>query len=312
MRILTKQNIEDLVFLDIETTYDDPNFNEKSPMYEAWKYDFMKQFRGEDSGMTEEGLKEAIINSYFKMAALDANYARIACITMGVVRKGEIYILTFSGDEKKMLEDLNDALTKTVIPKSYLVGHTIIGFDGPFIAKRCMIKGVELHNWFDVAHLKPWELPYLDISKLWQSTGFKASSLLSICAALGVESPKDDITGADVPKLFHAGEIKRIVMYCERDVVASIQCFRAMCNREPLKLAPGAITIEADILTYLMSGGQYTKEIQDMLIKFLKSLSKTERGYAFTILEAIPTKAKGKATDFDNKHIKILKENTLI
>lgn len=308
MRILTKQNIEDLVFLDIETTYDDPEFSKESPMYSAWRYDFMKQFKGKDPEMAQDELGEAIIEGYFTGAALDANYGRIICITMGVVRQGEIYLKTFSGEEKDILEKLNDALDRTVTPKSWLVGHTIIGFDGPYIARRCMINRVPLHNWFDVAHLKPWEVPYLDISALWKGTGFKPSSLLSMCSALGVPSPKEDISGAEVPHLFHKGEIKRIITYCEKDVVAVVQCFRALCNRDFLDIAPGAITIEADILTYLMSGGRYTDEVKETLTAFLKALSKTEREKAFTILEAIPTKAKGKATDFDKKHIKELKE----
>ena len=297
MRYLTKQNIEDIVFIDAETTYGDPNFDENHHMFEAWKYDCAK------TGIVET---EEIIAEYFKISPLKPEYGRISVITMGVVRKGEIYLKSFSGDEKKLLEEFNAALEKTVTPKSWLCGHSIIGFDGPYIMKRCLINNVDLHKWFDVAHLKPWEVPYLDIAVLWKGTAYRMSSLVSMCSSLGVPTPKDDISGAEAPKLYWQGEIKRIVRYCEKDVVATIQCFRKMCNRDLLDVTPGAYTIEADILTYLVSGGQYNKEVKEKLEEFLGTLSKAEHAIAIEILEAIPTKAKGKETDFTKKHIKEL------
>jgi len=297
MLILKKQNIEDLIFMDIETSYADPNFNEESPMWEAWKYDFMKRFQNKDPEMTDDELKEDIIGEYFRRAALFPEFGIISCITMGVVRKGELFLMTFSGDEKEMLEDFNDALQQTVTTKTWLVGHAITVFDCPYIAKKCMSHRLDMHKLFDVAHLKPWEVSYLDTATLWKGTGYKNSSFITMCLALGVKYPKDDMTGADAPRLFWEGEIKRICAYCEKDVIALAQCIRVLMDRDPLEVSKGTLTMETDVLTYLMSGGRYTDEIQEKLIEALGNLSKAQRAKAIKILEAIPTKKKGMQTD---------------
>jgi len=248
MQILIKQKIENIVFIDIETAPVDPDFNEKSYLYDAWKYFCAnKDFDG------------TIIESYLKESPLYAEFGRIVCITMGVVKKKKIFLKTFFGDEKEILEDFNDALDKTINLKSWLCGHTITGFDCPYIAKRCLINQVELHKWFDVAHLKPWEVEYLDLATLWKATAFKPTPLITMATALGVASPKDDMSGKDVGRIFYEGGIKRIMAYCEKDVICVINCYRALCYEGPLNVDQKTLTTETGILTYLINGGKYTE-----------------------------------------------------
>jgi hypothetical protein len=52
--------------------------------------------------------------------------------------------------------------------------------------------------------------------------------------AFGIPTPKDGIEGADVSKCFHNGEIERIVKYCDKDVVALVNVFKAMRGEELL------------------------------------------------------------------------------
>ena len=301
MKILKKQNIEDIVFLDIETSYAEPDFNEESLFYKAWEYDFLKH--------TPQATADEVIAGYFDRASLFPEYGIITCITMGVVKKGKISLITFSGEEKDLLKQLNDALDRTVYLKSWLCGHTITMFDGPYIAKRCMVNEVSLHEWFDVGHLKPWEVPYLDLAVLWKGTGYKNSSLLSMVTCLGLPSPKDDISGKDAPRLFWEGEIKRICAYCEKDVIAVINLYMKLCGESPLevKVSEGPVTVERDILTYLVTGGKYTDEIKRLLEEFLQDLkSVADKDRAIAILNAIPSRAKGKTTDITKKDIKEL------
>lgn len=299
MKILTKQNVEDIVFIDIETSYDDPDFDENAYLYDAWKYDFLKH--------SPDATKEEIIEGYFSKASLSAEYGIIICITMGVVKANKIFLKTFYGEERNLLVEFKEALERTVSLKSWLCGHTITGFDGPFITKRCLINAVPLHNWFDVAHLKPWELPYLDIATLWKGTGFKASSLISMSACLGVPSPKDDISGKDVPKLFHEGDIKRICLYCEKDVIAVINLFMRLCYKDLLEIDLDTLSTQIDVLTYLINGGEYNDKIKINLEQFINSLTAlADRKRAVAILNAIPSKAKGKITHVTKKDIKDL------
>mgnify|MGYP003631421372 CR=1 FL=1 len=231
MKILAKQNIRDIVFIDIETAPADPNFNKNSPYYDAWKYYYDKQ-----------DFEDTLVQSYRRLSPLMAEFGIIVCITIGIVSKNQIRLKTFSGAERLLLGEFNAMLDKTVSLKSWLCGHSITVFDAPFISKRCIVNRVPLHSFFDVAHLKPWEVPYLDIATLWKGTGYKTSSLISMCTALGVPHPKDDISGADVGRLFYEGQIKRICIYCEKDVISTINCFMAMCYGDPLEVAVETLT----------------------------------------------------------------------
>jgi len=47
---------------------------------------------------------------------------------------------------------------------------------------------------------------------------------------LGIDSPKEDINGAEVHSTFYAGEIDRIKEYCQRDVITLIQIALRLSN----------------------------------------------------------------------------------
>lgn len=300
MRLLQKKNIEDILFFDIETAHADGDFNEESPLYDAWEYDQMRNV--EDV--------ECLIALYNKIAPLFAEYGRIACITIGAVVKGEVILKTFSNEsEKELLQEFNESMSKFATNKTLLCGHNILDFDMPFIMKRCIINRVPLQMLFDTAHLKPWETSVLDTAMLWKGTGWKKQSLSSILSALGLPSPKDDISGADVGRLYHEGEIDRIVTYCEKDVMSTINLFRALRYEEPYG-APIAYKehtpIAKKLLTYLFEGGAYDEDIKEQLTQSLRGLSGKGKEMAIEILNSIPTKAKGKETFITKKDIKEL------
>jgi len=300
MRILQKQNIEDILFFDIETAPSDKDFNQESPLYEAWHYDQMKNVETE----------EELIELYHKISPLMGEYGRIVCITIGAVKNGEVILKSFSNeDEKKLLEDFNESITKFSTNKTMLCGHNIIDFDMPFVMKRCLVNKVPLHLLFDTAHLKPWETSVLDTAILWKGTGWKKQSFISVLAALGLPSPKDDISGADVGRLYYEGQINRIVTYCEKDVFQTINLMRALRYEEPFEEAIqlGDYTpTPKKILTYLHEGGEYDEDIQAQLRDVIKSLNPKDKSIAIEILNTIPTKAKGKETFITKKDIKEL------
>jgi hypothetical protein len=56
-----------------------------------------------------------------------------------------------------------------------------------------------------------------------------------------IPTPKDDISGADVARVYYEdGDLERIKVYCEKDVVALIQLF--------LKMQGGHLVDESDII----------------------------------------------------------------
>ena len=72
---------------------------------------------------------------------------------------------------------------------------------------------------------KPWEVPHLDTLELWKFGDYKHfTSLKLLTKVLGVPSPKDDIDGSEVAKVFYKDkDIDRIATYCEKDVIAVAQ-----------------------------------------------------------------------------------------
>lgn len=295
MRILRKQNIEDFLFFDIETAPAVPELIKDTPLWDAWEYYCI------NNGIDD------IEGSYLEQAPLHAEFGRIACITIGIVRNDQIRIKTFSNeDEKELLEDFFDTISSFATNRTFLCGHVIVGFDIPFVMKRSMVHRILPHTLFDVAHLKPWEVTAMDTATLWKGTAFKMSTLISLTSCLGLESPKEDISGADVGRLFWEGEINRIVEYCERDVVAVVNVVQALRGEESLVVAEKIETKPVGIVDYLWAGGEYTDDIHDTLKEALSKMTGADKKRALDILLALPSKAKGKVTSITKNDIKEL------
>lgn len=295
MRILRKQRIEDFLFFDIETAPAVPELIPDTPLWDAWEYHCIKN-----------GIED-VAGSFLEQAPLHGEFGRIACISIGIVRNGEIRLKSFANeDEKLLLEEFNETLASFTTNRTFLCGHVITGFDIPFVAKRCMVHGLLPDLLFDVAHLKPWEVSAMDTATLWKGTAFKMSTLISVCAALGVESPKDDISGSDVGRLFWHGEIDRIVEYCEKDVVAVVNVVNVLRGEEQMQTAEVIEEEKIGVLDYIFAGGEYTSRIADQLKEVISKMNKTDKGRAMEILNALPCRAKGKQTSITKKDIKEL------
>ena len=302
MKILKKYNVEDFIFIDIETACGHREITEDLSLYDAWYYDNHKK-----------NLDDNLIDLYYKEASLYAEYGKIVCITIGVIRKGKIFIKSFFDDnEKELLHNFNETVSTLINHKTWLVGHAITGFDVPFIMKRCVINEVSVHDLFDVSNLKPWEVKFFDTMTLWKGTGWKNSSLISITSALGLPSPKDEISGKDVSREYWTGNSDKIVRYCEKDVKSVINIilkfrgdnlsdYTLNVNKEN---DTKDVKTTKSILTHLFEGGKYTPEMRKKLNEFLKKQTPANKKRAIEILNSIPTKAKGKETYITKKDIK--------
>jgi hypothetical protein len=97
-----------------------------------------------------------------------------------------------------------------------------------------LIHGLKLPNVLNLAGKKPWEIQHLDTMELWKFGDYKAyTSLALLCHIFKIPTPKDDITGADVARVFYEeNDLRRITTYCEKDVIALIQLFLKMNGEE--------------------------------------------------------------------------------
>jgi len=69
---------------------------------------------------------------------------------------------------------------------------------------------------------------------LWKFGDYKNFTSLSLlCHIFKIPTPKDDISGADVARVYYEeNDLNRIKIYCEKDVVALIQLFIKMQGRD--------------------------------------------------------------------------------
>ena len=108
-----------------------------------------------------------------------------------------------------------------------LCAHNGKEFDFPYIARRMIIHNIELPYKLNLFGKKPWEVPHLDTLELWKFGDYKTyTSLKLLTNVLGIPSPKDDIDGSDVYRVYYEENgIDRIITYCEKDTIAVAQIF---------------------------------------------------------------------------------------
>lgn len=290
MKILRNLDLNNVVFIDIETVPIVEQLQEDTPLLNSWDY---KVRHNRENEKFEGTLNE----SYIKNAALYAEFAKIVCITIGKVKDGMLKLKSYIGDpdqdvsqETDLLATFCEDLTKITSANKYtcLAGHAIKGFDIPFIMRRCLVNQVELPSLIDVGHLKPWELTAIDTMDLWKGTGFRSASLLNICTALGIISPKDEMEGQDTYTYYyhHEDGIELIRKYCEKDVLTVANVIRC-CRYEPLlKVEKSYINVEKVGLVEKVFNGKTAKDKQQ-LVKQISILPMEEQIAAKVILDTV-------------------------
>lgn len=110
--------------------------------------------------------------------------------------------------------------------KPVLIGHNHVGFDIPFMWKRCMVHGIRPPSWFP-RNPKPWSDSVIDTMLLWDPTQRAGGSMDRLCRLLGIPG-KDGISGADVWPMVKAGDIDGVARYCRDDVERTRALFKRM------------------------------------------------------------------------------------
>lgn len=237
--MIEKINLENILFLDIETVPEEENFNvldeEKKHLF-----DLKTQYQRKEEYSPEE---------FYDRAGIWAEFGKIICISVGYFTfKGDIRhfrVTTFWGEEKKILTDFSNLLnTYFNQPQHIMCGHNAKEFDFPFIARRMIINQIHIPNKLNLFGKKPWEVPHLDTMEMWKFGDFKHyTSLKLLTNVLNVPSPKDDISGSEVGHVYYVEKnIDRIITYCEKDVIAVAQIFLRL-RREDLLIEEEIIHI---------------------------------------------------------------------
>lgn len=226
-------SLSNILFIDIETVSEFAAYESlSSEMKEFWKS--KSRFWMKNEGYQEEDLPEL----YQQKAGIYAEFAKVVCISAGIIyskdNKNQLRIKSFYGDdEKQVLENFSDLLNSNFNKpdKNKICGHNIKEFDIPFLSRRMLINGVKLPEILNIAGKKPWEVMHLvDTMELWKFGDFKNyTSLALLATVLGIKSPKDDIDGSMVGRVYYdEHDLDRIVTYCEKDVKTVAQIYLKM------------------------------------------------------------------------------------
>jgi len=137
----------------------------------------------------------------------------------------------YGDDEKALLTDFKNLLDKSYnnTGKHMLCAHNGIEFDFPYIARRMLINEVALPTLLDVSGTKSWDNKWLiDTMDLWRFGDYKEKTSLNLLAAcFNIPSPKDDISGKDVARVYHQEkDLERIMIYCQKDIVTLFRLFQ--------------------------------------------------------------------------------------
>ena len=193
--------------------------------------------------ITEEKTAEMV---YKDLGGIQSEFGKIICISVGMVKDSStgrtIRVKSFAHDDEYTLLNQFKRLLDDHYKNAVLCGHNAKEFDFPYICRRMLINGISLPLALDIAGKKPWEIRHLDTMELWKFGDYKAyTGLALLCHVFGIPTPKDDITGADVARVYYEDkDLERIAVYCEKDVIALIQVYLKM-HLEPL-VSEGNIT----------------------------------------------------------------------
>ncbi len=223
---LNLQTITRILFLDIETVSEKAEFSQISETFQKlWA---KKAISIQKS--LEISNKEGIAALYKEKAGIFAEFSKIICISVGYLNsESKLRIKSFSGhDEKAILTSFSKLLEEHYPDPNncFLCGHNVREFDIPFICRRMVKHQISLPPLLSISGKKPWQTEFIiDTMELWRFGDIKNyTSLELIATTLGIPTPKDDIDGSQVGRVYwEERDLNRIVLYCQKDVVTVVR-----------------------------------------------------------------------------------------
>ncbi len=220
---MIKTNFQNILFLDIETV---PQYSDFFSAPEQWRNFWMKK--------AERLIETAEENaaSLFPKAGIYSEFGKIICISIAVFKEEKLYVKSFysAEDEKNLLQNFAETINKLYLKNKdlQLCAHNGKEFDFPYISRRMLVNRISIPEILNTAGKKPWEVKNIDTMELWKFGDYKNYTSLNLLAYLfNIHTPKDDIDGSMVYGIFYKNnDLKRIVEYCQRDVITVAQILR--------------------------------------------------------------------------------------
>jgi uncharacterized protein YprB with RNaseH-like and TPR domain len=228
---LDRQLLKRCLFIDIETVSEYPTYDDL-PEIKQMLWDVKASQIARNANIPIYDSSPAAL--YIEKAGIFSEFAKVVTISMGFLSFEDdvpvkIRIKSLAGsDESRILEDFSRILINHYNDpeNNRICGHNIKEFDIPFLCRRMVINQIQFPPLLDISGKKPWQTAHiLDTMDMWRFGDYKNYTSLNLLAGtLGISSPKDDIDGSMVGKIYWENEdVERIVTYCQKDVVTVIQ-----------------------------------------------------------------------------------------
>ncbi len=227
--------LTDLLLLDIETVPQHEDFSTLAPEWQTLFWDKISKTVPENTSPEE---------SYKKKGGILAEFGKIVCISTAFFQENDNKELCLK--MKSISDDDEVALLRSFIAlcdKMYkynknfqFAGHNIKEFDIPYICRRLMINQLPLPEYLQLNDKKPWETKMFDTMNWWKFGDNKNYiSLHLLASVLGIPTSKTDIDGSMVQDVYYKEKnLKRIVDYCQRDVVVTANIILRFMNHPVL------------------------------------------------------------------------------
>ncbi len=228
-------DIANVLFLDIETVSSKHHYSQLNDDFkELWKLKARQLMRFQDDSPENEEDYAAI---YTERAGIFAEFGKIVCISVGIVHRDtedqrlKLRLKSFASEnESELLYEFSQMVLKYYNNpnRHFLCGHNAKEFDIPYICRRMVVHKLPFPTTLNISGKKPWETKHiLDTMEMWKFGDRKHYTSLKLLAALlGFPSPKDDIDGSDVGRVYWEDkDLERLSLYCEKDVLATVQLF---------------------------------------------------------------------------------------
>jgi predicted PolB exonuclease-like 3'-5' exonuclease len=275
------ENIEQILWLDLESATIEENITEESPYWSAWE----QKVKWDEKVVSIDDIKQR----YREKAPIYKEFSKVVSVSYGRVSSGILKVKKVTGDEKHIIEQLfKDVETFVAGGVKFLGVFSGKQFDVPFISYRAIVNDIPTISSFDIGGIAPWNIKHLiDVQDILRGSSSTSLSLEGVCASFNMPSPKEgDVTGKSVNSMFWAGEINKIAEYNAKDVLATCNAF---CKYIRIPFVEMVIVgedkiEEKPILEQLFETKQFSKEVKDYLVKLKPQTEKDKNNLIKIIL----------------------------
>ena len=141
-------------------------------------------------------------------------------------------------DERGLLIALRAVLDQIGTPATVIVGHNLRAFDLPKLRQAYIRHGLRPPEILKPRLRSEERAETVDTATLFKAFTMEhrddfCVSLDTVAASFGIPSPKQHMSGADVPRLHREGEIQTVLAYCAVDVATTARAFALMTGTAP-------------------------------------------------------------------------------